>query len=216
MLIERGLITSGDVVAQVLPQLTSGLRAAGTTDPLLRQLYAAILSAFRRRRSLLLLDMQGQVKIEELPWVAAIEQFRTENLPARELARQTLEEVVGVTLVSFPHAILPNKLLQELRSRGRCKPRHPARRRARFRHLHGPVLGEVRPGREAGGGSNEGHAVRNVLWNRLRRSSPPPWRHENRAGSWLRRWQPKLDDFAILCAGRAGLLTKAGIRPRTG
>src|SRR5690606_9986576 len=56
-LIQRGLITSGDVLAQVLPQLTSGLRAAGVTDPLLRQLYAANYRAFRRRRSLLLLDL---------------------------------------------------------------------------------------------------------------------------------------------------------------
>ena len=116
VLVERGLITSGDVLANVLPQITSGLRAAGISDPLLRQLYAAIYRAFRRRRSLLLLDMQSQVRIEELPWVAAIEQFRSENLSTNELARQTLEEVISLALVSFPQAILPNKLLQELRA----------------------------------------------------------------------------------------------------
>ena len=44
VLVERGLISSGDVLAEVLPQLTSGLRAAGITDPSLRQLYAAIYS----------------------------------------------------------------------------------------------------------------------------------------------------------------------------
>ena len=116
VLVERGLITSGDVLANVLPQVTSGLRAAGISDPVLRQLYAAIYRAFRRRRSLLLLDMQSQVRIEELPWVAAIEQFRSENLSTQELARQTLEEVTGLALVSFPQAILPNKLLQELQA----------------------------------------------------------------------------------------------------
>ena len=66
--------------------MTSGLHAVGIADPLLRQLYAAIYRAFRRRRSLLLLDLQSQVRIEELPWVAAIDQFRSGSLSAQELA----------------------------------------------------------------------------------------------------------------------------------
>jgi hypothetical protein len=114
-LIERGLITSGETLARALPQVTSGLRAAGIDDPELRPLYAAIYRAFRQRRSLLLLNLQRQVQIEELPWVRAIERFRRENRSTRDQARQTLEEVVSLTLVSFPHQILPNKLLQELR-----------------------------------------------------------------------------------------------------
>jgi len=115
-LVERGIITSGETLAHVLPQLTSGLRAAGITDPTLRQLYAAIYRAFRRRRSLLLLNLEAQVRMEDLPWVQAIDRFRSVTLPSRELARQTLEEIVSLTLTSFPHAILPNKLLQELRA----------------------------------------------------------------------------------------------------
>src|SRR5690606_5868728 len=91
-------------------------RAAGITDPLLRQLDAAIYRSFRRRRSLLLLDLQSQVRIEELPWVAAMEVFRAKNLSTRELARQTLQEVTRLALASFPHALVPNKLLQELRA----------------------------------------------------------------------------------------------------
>jgi len=115
-LVKRGVITSGDTLARLLPQMTSGLRAAGITDPALRHLYAAIYRAFRSRRSLLLLNLESQVKIEELPWVAATDRFRSENLSTRESARQTLEEVAILALVSFPHAILPNKLLQELRA----------------------------------------------------------------------------------------------------
>lgn len=115
-LVERGLITSGETLARCLPQMTSGIRALGITEPTLRQLYAAIYRAFRRRRSLLLLNLEKQVQIEELPWVAAIERFRSDSLSGRELARQTLEEVAVLTLTSFPHAILPNKLLQELRA----------------------------------------------------------------------------------------------------
>jgi hypothetical protein len=115
-LIERGLITSGEALARVLPQMTSRVRAAGIIEPTLRQLYTAIYRAFRRRRSLLLLNLEKQVQIEELPWIAAIEQFCSDSLSDRELAKQTLEEVTVLTVTSFPHAILPNKLLQELRA----------------------------------------------------------------------------------------------------
>lgn len=113
-LIERDLITSGETLARVLPQMTSEIRAAGIRDEQLRQLYSAIYSAFRRRRSLLLLNLEKQVQIEELPWIPAIERFRSNNLSTRELAAQTLEEVCLLTIRSFPHAILPNKLVQEL------------------------------------------------------------------------------------------------------
>jgi len=116
VLIERGLITSGETLARVLPQMTSGVRTAGIADPALRQLYAANYRAFRRRRSLLLLNLEHQVEIEELPWVAAIDRFRNESLSSNELARQALEEVIILALTSFPYAILPNKLLQELRA----------------------------------------------------------------------------------------------------
>ena len=116
VLVERGLITSGDTLARVLPQTTSGIRAAGIRDPRLRGLYAAIYRAFRRRRSLLLLNLEKQVQIEELPWIAAIDGFRGENLSSRELAGQTLEETALLVLSSFPHAVVPNKLLQEMRA----------------------------------------------------------------------------------------------------
>ncbi|MBX3399479.1 MAG: hypothetical protein KF873_12110 [Gemmataceae bacterium] len=116
VLVGRGIVTSGETLAQVLPQMTAGIRAAGIAEPNLRRLYAAIYRAFRRRRSLLLLNLEKQVQIEELPWVAAIDQYRSASLSVRELSRQTLEELVVVALVSFPHAILPNKLLAELRA----------------------------------------------------------------------------------------------------
>jgi hypothetical protein len=113
-LIAYGLIPSCDVLAQVLPQMTSGIRAAGIADPPLRQLYGAIYRAFRRRRSLLLLDLNKQVQIAELPWVQAIDAFRTGDLSSAELARQTLEEIAVVALTAFPHALLPNTLVREL------------------------------------------------------------------------------------------------------
>ncbi|MCP4395896.1 MAG: hypothetical protein GY801_01100, partial [bacterium] len=62
------------------------------------------------------LNLESQVRLEELPWVAAIERFRQKSLSTGELTRQTLEEVVALTITSFPYTIIPNKLLQELRA----------------------------------------------------------------------------------------------------
>ncbi len=116
VLVERGIVTSGETLARVLPQMTSGLQAAGIADPTLRQLHAAIYRAFRRRRSLLLLNLGKQIAIEDLPWIASIDPFRSDDLTGRDLSRQTLEEVTLLTLTSFPHMIIPNKLLQELKA----------------------------------------------------------------------------------------------------
>ena len=77
-------------------------------------LYAAIYRAFRRRRSLLLLNLEKQVRMEELPWVAAVEPFRRQDFTTREVSQRAFKDVVTLTLRAFPQAILPNKLLQEL------------------------------------------------------------------------------------------------------
>jgi hypothetical protein len=116
VLVSRGIITSGEMLARVIPQVTAGLRAQAFDDPSLRTLYAAIYRAFRRRRSLLLFNLEKQVQIEELPWVAAMEPLRRKDVTARETARLTLKEMAMATLRAFPHAIIPNKLLQEFRA----------------------------------------------------------------------------------------------------
>lgn len=113
-LIRRGLISSSEMMADVLPQLTSGLHGLGIADSGLRQLYAAIYRAFRRRRSLLLLNLDSQVRLGELPWIGAIDGFRGKDLSDAAAARQALEQVVLLALEHFPHAILPNKLVREM------------------------------------------------------------------------------------------------------
>lgn len=113
-LINLGLVTSGEVIAQLLPQLTSQIKAIGIENALLRTLYAKIYRAFRRRRSLLLLNLEKQVRLEELPWVKAIEKYSQTPLSNKILAKETLAETCILTLRAFPQAILPNKLLQEL------------------------------------------------------------------------------------------------------
>ena len=115
-LVEKGVIPSGEVLAQVLPQITSQVRAVAITDRDLRRLYSAIYSAFRRRRSLLLLNLDRQVRFEDLPWIKVLNGIRQDDLNAKAEAHRVLEQVATIALVSFPHAILPNKLLQEMRT----------------------------------------------------------------------------------------------------
>lgn len=115
-LVEKKAITSGETLARVLPQLTAATSAAGIAEPRLRRLYAALYEAFRKRRSLLLLNLQSQVRLSELPWVAAIAEFRIESKDQRARARLTLEQLLALAFTAFPHIILPNKLLQEIRA----------------------------------------------------------------------------------------------------
>jgi hypothetical protein len=113
-LVERGVIGSSEVLAIVLPQITAQVAAAGIADPALRGLYEQIYAAFRRRRSLLLLNLEHQVRFDELPWVAALAPLRASNLGVKAQARQTLEQVAVLALSSFPETILPNPLVREM------------------------------------------------------------------------------------------------------
>ena len=206
-LVERDVITSGEVIARVLPQVTSGLRAAGLSDPALRTLYAAVYRAFRRRRSLLLLNLEKQVSMEELPWVAAINRFRTQSLSTKELSRQALEEVVALVITSFPQAILPNKLLQELRAL------------AKGADLQIPLVDEVAAdifmGRFSGKFVEAAHRASEVLdrspyatyyaidYGEVRRIRPAVEAHK-RTWFWQRAESTR-DELAELCASRAGV-----------
>ena len=110
-LLARRVIGSAEVLARVLPQLTAHVRAETLPDDAGRRLYAAMYMAFRRRRSLLLLDYAHQVRFHELPWVAAME-TRTSANAAR--ARHTLARAAAAALRAFPYTITPNKLVTEL------------------------------------------------------------------------------------------------------
>jgi hypothetical protein len=113
-LVRRGVITSGEVLAMVLPQLTARLLAAGFDDPTTAGLYEQTYTAFRRRRGLLLLNLEGQVRFEELPWVAALAPLRTTEPTAT--AYQALRETALLTLTAFPQDPVPNPLLTELKA----------------------------------------------------------------------------------------------------
>ncbi len=118
-LVEQGLVTSSDVLAELLPQISSGVQARGFDDPVLQRLFASTYRAFRRRRSLLLLDLQSQTRFEDLPWIAALDRWKTTDSDEQQASLRTYVEAARLTLTSFPHAIVPNTLLQEFRSLGK-------------------------------------------------------------------------------------------------
>ncbi|WP_329494499.1 hypothetical protein [Kitasatospora herbaricolor] len=113
-LVERGLVPSAEVLAELVPQLVSATAALAHSDPALRALAAANHRAFRNRRSLLLLDLQHQVRVEELPWVRAVAAYRGTGGESAEAARTTLVRLGELAVQGFPATLLPNPLLREL------------------------------------------------------------------------------------------------------
>lgn len=62
----------------------------------------------------MLLNLESQVRLNELPWVSALERFRRQDLSEAAASRQALEQIVVLAFEHFPHAILPNKLVREI------------------------------------------------------------------------------------------------------
>lgn len=113
-LIERGVIPSAEVLARLTPRLAAATAASAYADPALRILMDATYRAFRSRRSLLLLNLQHQVRLDELPWVRAVAWARSDTDDTREHARRTLVRLASAAVTGFPATVLPNPLIREL------------------------------------------------------------------------------------------------------
>lgn len=114
LLIEEHLVSSSEVMAGTLPLLTAQIRSASIEDKQLARVFDSTYRAFRKRRSLLLLNLESQVRLEELPWIAALEPWVGSDQASRDAARVTLIEATTLVFRTFPQTILPNKLLREL------------------------------------------------------------------------------------------------------
>ncbi|MFJ8111184.1 hypothetical protein [Streptomyces sp. NPDC096132] len=112
-LVERGVVPSAEVLAELVPQLVAAATAQAYPDRALRTLAAANHRAFAGRRSLLLLNLQQQVRMEELPWVRAVAVQRAEGA-AGEVAAVALRQLGELAVQAFPGTILPNPLVREL------------------------------------------------------------------------------------------------------
>ncbi len=113
-LLHAGVLPSAEVLAEIVPQIAAETSAATYRDPALRRLMAANYRAFRNRRSLLLLDLQHQVRLTELPWVRALHPYRQAGDDTRHEAHATLRRLGELTLDGFPGTLLPNPLVREL------------------------------------------------------------------------------------------------------
>ena len=69
-----------------------------------------------RNEVLDMLDLESQVRLEELPWVAAIDPWVGSDDESRRSARAAMVRATRLSLESFPQTILPNKLVRELRA----------------------------------------------------------------------------------------------------
>ncbi|MBK3581750.1 hypothetical protein JHN63_49980 [Streptomyces sp. MBT65] len=110
-LVERGVVPSAEALAELVPQLVAVTTARSYEDKALRTLMAANYRAFRNRRSLLLLNLEHQVRIEELPWVRAVAARRGDGSAEAALLLRQLGELA---VRGFPGTILPNPLVREL------------------------------------------------------------------------------------------------------
>lgn len=115
-LVQHNIIPSSEAIADVLPPLTANVQVAGFSDVRLRWLYSALYTAFRRRRSLMLFNLQHQVRFNEVPWATVLEAERTATRSIQQAGIALLSEVITLTLTKYPQQILPNRLLREIRS----------------------------------------------------------------------------------------------------
>jgi hypothetical protein len=113
-LVDAGVVPSAEVLAELVPRIAAETSAAAYPDLALRMVMAATYRAFRNRRSLLLLDLQHQVQLTELPWVRAVRPHRQAGDDNRREAQATLRRLGELALDGFPGTLLPNPLVREL------------------------------------------------------------------------------------------------------
>ncbi|GGL57105.1 hypothetical protein [Planomonospora parontospora] len=113
-LIAAGVVPSAEVLARLVPQIAATTTTAAYPDDALRSLMAANYRAFRDRRSLLLLNLGWQVRLEELPWVQAVSAYRGTGRDRRRDTAATLRRLGELALDGFPATLLPNPLVREL------------------------------------------------------------------------------------------------------
>ena len=110
-LVRDGVVPSAEVLAALVPRLAAAGVAAAYADPDLQHLVADHYEAFRRRRSLLLLDLEHQVRVDELPWVRVLAAHRDEA--AAPEAVVAFAHVAELALEAFPSTLTPSPLVTE-------------------------------------------------------------------------------------------------------
>jgi hypothetical protein len=113
-LVDAGVVPSSEVLARLVPQVAAATVAAAYPDEALQRLIAQNYLAFRNRRSLLLLNLEHQVRIDELPWVRALIGHRNSPGETHDEARAALQRLAELTIAGFPATVIPNPMVREL------------------------------------------------------------------------------------------------------
>ncbi len=111
-LLQAGIVGSAETLAELAPQLTAETVAARYADPVVGTLAKRTYRAFAHRRGVLLLNHQSQVRVEAIPWFAALE--RTGAADAPDLAHAQAADLATLALRHFAGTVLPNSLIREL------------------------------------------------------------------------------------------------------
>lgn len=122
-LIADGTVPSAEVLAELVPSLTATVVADAYPDPVLRDLVAAVYRAFGARRSVLLRDLEHQVRPDELPWVRAVARYADDAVDGGQGALRALRHMTDLALGAWPGTILPNALVTELQVLARAAGR---------------------------------------------------------------------------------------------
>jgi hypothetical protein len=199
-LVTRRVITSGEVLARVLPQITSQLLAANIADAGLATAYAHTYAAFRRRRSLLLLNLEHQVQFEELPWTAVLAPFRYGRDEVARASRHALRQTILVTLTGFPQTILPNPLVREIGALAvEAGLRIPLVEEVAADIFMGTFTAKWRDAAEIAS-----RALAGTLYARYYDLPDPTFWTRTRPRALIRRWgKQTAQDFTDLCVERA-------------
>lgn len=198
-LVERGIVPSAEVLARLVPQIAAATTASSYPDEAVQRLVARTYLAFRNRRSLLLLNLDRQVRLDELPWVRALERHRPSRSTGDGAGHGALRRLAELAIVGFPATSLPNPLVRELDAL------------ALEAQVDAPLVEELAADIFTGTFSAKYLAAAKVAANEMSgtlyeryygidyvavRALPEPVRREGRPGP--------SDEFAALCHARAG------------
>lgn len=115
-LVQRGVVQSSESLAALVPKMTAATVSQMYHDDDLGHLMASLHEAFSRRRSLLLLNFERQVSLNELPWVVPMRNHQSFSPDKAEAAVLGVARIVQLNWANFPATMMPNALVSELRA----------------------------------------------------------------------------------------------------
>eukprot|EP00658_Telonema_sp_P-2_P043207 TRINITY_DN3114_c0_g1_i3.p1 TRINITY_DN3114_c0_g1~~TRINITY_DN3114_c0_g1_i3.p1 ORF type:complete len:400 (-),score=135.05 TRINITY_DN3114_c0_g1_i3:359-1558(-) len=107
------------MIADVVPMLSNAAASNKIEDPILRSLYCSLAVAFSRRRSLLLVDLSSQVRLDELPWAKQILCGLQAGSSSSSDVVATIDTIRIATrswIDHFPHTMTPNRFVSSIKA----------------------------------------------------------------------------------------------------